>query len=149
MAGGALGLALIGVLGATPMAVLIVQLLSVVVVFNHANVAIPQSLDRLLRLLVVTPDMHRIHHSSDGLAGNRNFANVFPWWDRLFSTYLHEPAGGQIRMPLGLADLRSPNELTLVRLLMLPFRAPRAPQAPGRSSDHAPPFTRSVSEQSI
>ena len=90
-------------------------------VFNHANVALPQRADRILRWLVVTPDMHRIHHSADVMESNRNFANLFPWWDRLFSTYQREPLLGQVRMTLGLAEART-SDLTLWKLLTLPLR---------------------------
>jgi sterol desaturase/sphingolipid hydroxylase (fatty acid hydroxylase superfamily) len=122
---------MIAALGLAPLAVLIaVALGGIASVFNHANVALPQSVDRVLRWLVVTPDMHRIHHSADIVESNTNFANVFPWWDRLFSTYRHEPLLGQARMALGLAEMRAAGDLTLWKLLALPFRAPRPPAYP-------------------
>jgi sterol desaturase/sphingolipid hydroxylase (fatty acid hydroxylase superfamily) len=54
--------------------------------FSHSNLAVPAPLDRALRMLVVAPDMHRIHHSADQAESDRNFASFFPWWDRLFGT---------------------------------------------------------------
>jgi sterol desaturase/sphingolipid hydroxylase (fatty acid hydroxylase superfamily) len=76
-----------------------------------------------LRFLIVTPDMHRIHHSMSVVESNRNFANLLPWWDRFFSTYQHEPSLGQQRMVVGLSTARAVRDVTLWKLLTLPFRA--------------------------
>jgi sterol desaturase/sphingolipid hydroxylase (fatty acid hydroxylase superfamily) len=115
-------MALIAALGLSPLAVLVEFALGgAASVFNHANIALPQRADNLLRWLVVTPDMHRIHHSVDIAEGNRNFANLFPWWDRLLTTYQHDPALGQVQMAVGLAEVRA-SDLTLWKLLALPFR---------------------------
>jgi sterol desaturase/sphingolipid hydroxylase (fatty acid hydroxylase superfamily) len=138
LAGQAVNLALIAVLGIPPLAVLLaLGLGGIASVLNHANVALPAPADRLLRWLVVTPDMHRIHHSADFAESNRNFANLFPWWDRLFATYQREPGLGHAEMPLGLAELRCPSDVTLWKLLALPFRrrsaASYAVVRPGRS----------------
>lgn len=123
----AFDLAVIVAVGVPPLAVLAgVTLAGAAALLNHANVALPQTADRVLRCLVVTPDMHRIHHSADVGESNRNFANVFPWWDRLFSTYTREPQLGQAGMALGLADARADKDFSLWKLLMLPFRRPRA-----------------------
>lgn len=120
-------LALIAVLGASPIAVVAAATLDLVLAaFNHGNVAIPEPVDRALRRFLVTPDMHRIHHSVLMAESNRNFGNVFPWWDRLFATYQAGPGVYQQRMDLGLAEARSPEDVTLSRLLLLPFRSARA-----------------------
>ncbi len=82
-------------LGAPPVAILTSQLLSVALAFvEHANIRIPSRLDRVLRVVFVTPDMHRIHHSQDLREGESNFSNTFSWWDRLFGTYVDQPAAG-------------------------------------------------------
>jgi sterol desaturase/sphingolipid hydroxylase (fatty acid hydroxylase superfamily) len=90
-------------------------------VFNHGNVAIPEPVDRRLRWLVVTPDMHRIHHSTRVPEANSNFGFSVSWWDRLCGTYRADPARGQLGMEIGLADFRDAKELTLPRLLVMPF----------------------------
>ncbi len=133
--GQAFDLALIAAVGASPLAVLVaVTLGGIASVFNHANVALPARADSILRWFVVTPDMHRIHHSVDVVESNRNFANLFSWWDRLFLTYQREPAPGQVQMALGLADLRAASDLSLWKLLALPFRSLRLPaQSAGRA----------------
>ena len=119
----AFDLAVIAAVGVPPLAVLAgFTLAGVASLFNHANVAMSPAAERVLRWLVVTPDMHRIHHSVDIGESNRNFANLFPWWDRLFSTYSSEPVAGQARMVLGLADARGEKDLSLWTLLFLPFR---------------------------
>ena len=123
IANGAFDLALIAAIGVPPLAVVIFVLVaSIASVFNHANIAVPPAADRVLRWLVVTPDMHRIHHSVEMEESNRNFANIFAWWDYLFSTYLCEPLRGQTQMVVGLAEARSDREISLWTLLALPFR---------------------------
>ncbi|HFQ88620.1 MAG TPA: sterol desaturase family protein, partial [Desulfobulbus sp.] len=87
------------------------------------------SVDRVLRLLVVTPDMHRVHHSVIIRETNSNFGFNFPWWDRLFGTYRDQPAAGHLGMTIGLSHYRRSERLTLVRLLLLPFTG-----RPGRYS---------------
>ena len=122
-------LALIAALGLSPLAVLVALTLGgVASVFNHANIALPRPADSLLRWLIVTPDMHRIHHSAELVESNRNFANLFSGWDRLFSTYQREPRLGHVRMALGLAEARAAGDLTLWKLLALPLRPLRAPE---------------------
>jgi len=90
--------------------------------FNHGNIRIAESLDRWLRLFVVTPDMHRVHHSVIPRETNSNFGFNVPWWDRLFGTYRQQPEQGHLGMTIGLKEYRVPAELTLGRLLLLPFR---------------------------
>ena len=92
--------------------------------FNHSNVRMPQWLDRVVRLMVVTPDMHRVHHSVVRRETDSNFGFNLPWWDRLFGTYRPEPAAGHDGMTIGLPIFRDPAELRLDRLLTQPFRAP-------------------------
>jgi sterol desaturase/sphingolipid hydroxylase (fatty acid hydroxylase superfamily) len=90
--------------------------------FNHANVSIPAALDRVLRLLVVTPDMHRVHHSILRKETDSNFGFNLPWWDRLFGTYRAAPEAGHQGMIIGLPIFRDPRELRVDRLLTQPFR---------------------------
>jgi sterol desaturase/sphingolipid hydroxylase (fatty acid hydroxylase superfamily) len=97
-------------------------LLNATSMFNHANVSMPPALDRALRLLVVTPDMHRVHHSVLRHETDSNFGFNLPWWDRLFGTYRAVPQEGHERMTIGLPIFRDPRELRLDRLLTQPFR---------------------------
>jgi sterol desaturase/sphingolipid hydroxylase (fatty acid hydroxylase superfamily) len=90
--------------------------------FNHSNVAMPSALDRVLRLVLVTPDMHRVHHSILRRETDSNFGFNLPWWDRLFRTYRALPEAGHREMTLGLPIFRDPRELRLDRLLSQPFR---------------------------
>lgn len=93
--------------------------------FNHANVAIPPAVDRVLRLVLVTPDMHRVHHSALRRETDSNFGFNVPWWDRLFRTYRAQPEAGHKAMTIGLPIFRELRELRLDRLLTQPFRNPR------------------------
>jgi len=104
--------------------------------FNHSNAAIPLWLDRLVRLIVVTPDMHRVHHSVLRNETDSNFGFNLPWWDRLFGTYRPQPEAGHARMTIGLPIFRDPAELRLDRLITQPFR-----------DDAAAAATRVVGEQ--
>src|SRR6516165_8702907 len=90
--------------------------------FNHSNVAMPSWLDRLLRVVVVTPDMHRVHHSILRRETDSNFGFNLPWWDRLFGTYRAAPEAGHAGMTVGLPIFRDPRELRMDRLLTQPFR---------------------------
>jgi len=110
-------------LGAPALAVLIFEvLLNATAMFNHANVRIPISLDRALRWVVVTPDMHRVHHSVIVDETNSNFGFNLPWWDRLFGTYRAQPQAGHERMQIGIEDFRTGRDLWLDRMLVQPFR---------------------------
>ncbi len=93
-------------------------LLNGTAMFNHGNIHIPPAADKILRLLVVTPDMHRVHHSVTIRETNSNFGFNFPWWDRIFGTYRAQPAAGHEQMRIGLAQFR--RHLPLSRLLVLP-----------------------------
>ena len=110
------------VLGASPGAVLAFEvLLNATSMFNHSNVRIPLELDRRLRWFLVTPDMHRVHHSVIPRETNRNFGFNLPWWDRMLGTYLSQPSQGHVRMTIGLEEYQDPTRLTWLNLLALPF----------------------------
>jgi sterol desaturase/sphingolipid hydroxylase (fatty acid hydroxylase superfamily) len=116
-------LAAVAVLGAPPLAVLAFEvLLNATSMFNHGNVRIPSGSDRWLRLILVTPDMHRVHHSIDRRETDSNFGFNVPWWDRLFGTYRAQPTLGHAGMTLGIDRFRNPRELWLDRLLLQPLR---------------------------
>lgn len=98
-------------------------LLNATSMFNHGNVRLPAPVDRALRLLVVTPEMHRVHHSIVPAETNSNFGFNLPWWDRLLGTYRDQPAEGHERMRIGLSHLREEREVDrLPGMLALPFR---------------------------
>ena len=102
-------LAAVAALGAPPVAVLVFEVtLNATSMFNHGNVRLPPVLDRVLRLIVVTPDMHRVHHSIDRRETDSNFGFNLPWWDRLFGTYRAQPASGHVGMTLGINRFRDP-----------------------------------------
>jgi sterol desaturase/sphingolipid hydroxylase (fatty acid hydroxylase superfamily) len=112
--------AIVVLLGSPPWAVVAFEIvLNAASLFNHGNVAIPEALDRRLRWLVVTPDMHRIHHSSRVAETNSNFGFSVSWWDRLCGTYRADPALGQLGLEIGLVEYR--RSLGLGQLLALPF----------------------------
>ena len=115
--------AIIIVLGPPVVAVLIFEvLLNATAMFNHGNVRIHQGLDQVLRYFVVTPDMHRVHHSVDNDEANSNFGFNLPWWDRLFGTYRDQPRGGHEGMTIGIHQYRDPKQVDrLPGMLMLPF----------------------------
>jgi len=109
-------------IGAPAVAVLIFEIiLNGTSMFNHGNVRYSQNIDSILRLLVVTPEMHRVHHSTIRWETNSNLGFNFPWWDRLFGTYRGQPAKGHLEMTIGLDQYKEPNKLTLPWLLVLPF----------------------------
>jgi len=111
------------IIGAPPMAVLIFEvLLNATAMFNHSNVNIPVSIDRIVRLFVVTPDMHRVHHSVIIRETNSNYGFNFPWWDRMFGTYNDQPVKGHHGMTIGLPNFRKPKELVFPKLLKIPFQ---------------------------
>lgn len=98
-----------------------------VLVFSHANVRIPAAVDRVLRWFIVTPDVHRLHHSLDAAETNSNFGFALTWWDRLFGTYRAEPAAGHERMVIGVDQFRTSRDTWLDRLLLQPFHDDRGP----------------------
>ncbi len=123
--------AAIALLGPPVIAVIIFEvLLNATSMFNHGNLRLPTALDRALRLIVVTPDMHRVHHSIEEDETNSNFGFSLPWWDRLFGTYRAQPRAGHIDMTIGIGTFRDPAQCDrLWSMLKLPFT--------GRSADYA------------
>ena len=117
-------LAMVVLLGPPVLAVLVFEvLLNATAMFNHSNVRLPAGVDRVLRWLVVTPDMHRVHHSVEDDETNSNFGFNLPWWDRLLGTYRAQPRAGHERMTLGIRGHRDPREVDrLPGMLALPFR---------------------------
>jgi sterol desaturase/sphingolipid hydroxylase (fatty acid hydroxylase superfamily) len=117
-----LKLAVVIALGAPAVAVLFFEvLLNATSMFNHSNIRMPLALDGALRWFVVTPDMHRVHHSIVTRETNSNFGFNLPWWDRLFGTYRRQPAAGHEAMTIGIDQFREPRELRLDRMLLQPF----------------------------
>jgi len=116
-------LAAVAVIGAPAVAVVSFEIiLNAAAQFNHGNIKIPLQIDRWLRLILVTPDMHRVHHSVIVRETNSNFGFNIPLWDRLFGTYREQPRDGHLGMTIGLKEFREPAELSLVRLLVQPFK---------------------------
>jgi len=129
-------LGVIAAFGMPAVAVLIFEiLLNATSMFNHGNVRIPLSVDRVLRWIVVTPDMHRVHHSVVVRETNSNFGFNLPWWDRLFGTYRDQPAAGHEGMTIGIEQFRNPRELRLDRMLSQPFREEAGRYPIGREAD--------------
>jgi sterol desaturase/sphingolipid hydroxylase (fatty acid hydroxylase superfamily) len=115
-------LMMVAALGPPVLAVLIFEVaLNATAMFNHSNIHIPKGVDRVLRLFVVTPDMHRVHHSVIICETNSNYGFNLPWWDRFFGTYKDQPDKGHTDMVIGLSQFRDPQKLSLPRLLILPF----------------------------
>ena len=97
-------------------------ILNTTAMFNHANLRLPESLDRWLRLWVVTPDMHRVHHSIEDDETNSNFGFNLPWWDRLFGTYRAQPRAGHQAMTIGIHGFRDDSWCSwLPGMLAIPF----------------------------
>jgi sterol desaturase/sphingolipid hydroxylase (fatty acid hydroxylase superfamily) len=116
--------ATIAVLGPPVLAVLIFEVvLTAAAMFNHGNIRLPVGLDRVLRWVIVTPDMHRVHHSVEEIETNSNFGFNLPWWDRLFGTYREQPRAGQVGMTIGIHGHTDPREVArLDGILLMPFR---------------------------
>lgn len=116
-------LCVVAAVGTPPVAALIFEVvLNATSLFNHGNVVLSKPLDRLLRWVVVTPEMHRVHHSVVASETNSNFGFNLPWWDRLFGTYQAQPRAGHEAMTIGINQFRDPRELRLDRMLLQPFR---------------------------
>ena len=116
-------LGVITALGTPAVAVLVFEvLLNATSMFNHSNVRMPAWLDGIIRWIVVTPDMHRVHHSIVARETNSNFGFNLPWWDRLFGTYRNQPTAGHDAMTIGITQFRDPGEQRLDRMLTQPFR---------------------------
>ncbi|MGI9408544.1 MAG: sterol desaturase family protein [Hyphomicrobiaceae bacterium] len=131
--------AVVVAVGVPAIAVLVFEvLLNAMAMFNHANIRLPRSVDTALRWLVVTPDMHRVHHSVLARETNSNFGFNLAWWDRLFGTYRAQPEAGHEGMTIGVDAFRDPAEQRLDRMLTQPFRQPDDTYAIGRREDRAP-----------
>ena len=131
-------MAVVAAIGAPAIAVLVFEvLLNATAMFNHANARLPGALDRWLRLIVVTPDMHRVHHSVIPNETNSNFGFNVPWWDRLFGTYRAQPVAGHEAMTIGVEQFRTRADLRLDRLLTQPFRETAGGYAINRRPDAA------------
>ena len=116
--------ATIALLGSPIMAVIIFEvMLNGTAMFNHGNLKLPPGLDRVLRWFLVTPDMHRVHHSIEDDEANSNFGFSLPWWDRLFGTYRDQPRGGHEGMRIGIHGYYEPRQVSwLPGMLVLPFQ---------------------------
>ncbi len=113
---------IVAALGAPPVAVIIFEvILNATAMFNHGNIRIHINADRILRLLVVTPDMHRVHHSVKPDETNSNYGFNFPWWDRLLGTYKAQPEDNHLKMTIGLNQFRKSRYLRFHWLLIQPF----------------------------
>lgn len=115
-------MAIIVALGAPAVAVIVFEvLLNATAMFNHANVRLPGAVDRVLRAVIVTPDMHRVHHSVHRDETDSNYGFNLSLWDRLFGTYREQPRDGHLGMTIGLTEFRSMPDRWLPRLLIQPF----------------------------
>jgi sterol desaturase/sphingolipid hydroxylase (fatty acid hydroxylase superfamily) len=135
-------------LGAPAVAVLVFEvLLNATSMFSHGNVRLPAWLDRALRLVVVTPEMHRVHHSAEPRETNSNFGFNLPWWDYLFGTYRARPAAGQEGMTIGLEQIRDERHADrLPWMLLLPFVTPPGDYPVNRPGPPAGPPPRPRSQ---
>ena len=122
---------LIILLGPALVAVILFEIiLSTAAMFNHGNIRLPKKLDAVLRWIIVTPDMHRVHHSIHDDETNSNFGFNIPWWDRIFGTYRDQPRGGHEKMTIGIRQFTSANDVSWITgILSLPFK--------GKVSDYA------------
>lgn len=126
----AVKLAVVAALGPPAFAVLLFEvILNATALFNHANINLPVSIDRWLRWAVVTPDMHRVHHSVDPRETNSNYGFNLPWWDRLLGTYVAQPAKGHTEMQIGIEQFRTKRDLWIDRMLVQPIRGPASGHA--------------------
>jgi len=115
--------ATIVVLGPPVVAVIMFEVvLNAMAMFNHGNVGLPKTLDTLLRWFIVTPDMHRVHHSIEDDETNSNFGFNLSWWDRLFGTYRDQPRAGHQGMTIGIRKFREPKQAAWITgMLAMPF----------------------------
>lgn len=129
-------LVVVAALGPPAVAVLVFEvLLNGTSMFNHGNVRIPKGVDRVLRWFVVTPDMHRVHHSIHRNETNSNFGFNLPWWDRLLGTYRAQPREGHQGMTIGIEQFRTRRDLRLDRMLIQPLRGPASGYPINRAAD--------------
>jgi len=122
---GLIKISLVLLMGPAVIAVVIAEiLLNITAMFNHSNIRIPQQADKWLRLFVVTPDMHRVHHSIDFTEHNHNFGFSFPWWDRIFGSYIDQPKASHETMSIGIEGFQDTNSTQLLSSLAQPLRKP-------------------------
>nr|WP_067298572.1 sterol desaturase family protein [Marinobacterium profundum] len=122
--------ALVAVLGISPVVVLVFEAtLSAAALFNHANLRLPTKLDAGLRWLLVTPDMHRVHHSVIAAETNSNYGFFISLWDRLLGSYCAQPSAGHLGMTIGLREYQREDRLGLMQLVLIPFRTAEADSA--------------------
>ncbi len=115
-------MAVVLALGAPAVSVMIFEvLLNATSMFNHGNMALPLAVDRAVRAVIVTPDMHRVHHSVRREETNSNFGFNVPWWDRMFGTYRDQPRDGHLAMTIGLTQFQDRTRQSLLWMLVLPF----------------------------
>ena len=132
---GLIKLALVLLLGPPLVAVVLAEVvLNATSMFNHSNLRLPPGLDRALRRVLVTPDMHRIHHSLDDTEHNRNFGFNFSWWDRLFGTYQDQAALPQQTLRLGIEGFQGAGLIRLAAMLVQPWQNPSLPGSAGEAS---------------
>jgi sterol desaturase/sphingolipid hydroxylase (fatty acid hydroxylase superfamily) len=132
-------LAVVVALGPPAVAVLIFEvLLNATAMFNHSNIRLPMLVDRFLRLIVVTPDMHRVHHSIIPEETNSNFGFNLPWWDRLLGTYKAQPKAGHEGMTIGIEQFRTGRDLWLDRMLVQPITGPAIGYPINRETQNKP-----------
>jgi sterol desaturase/sphingolipid hydroxylase (fatty acid hydroxylase superfamily) len=133
-------IAVLAALGAPVAAVLVFEIvLNATAMFNHGNVRLPRGLDAVLRLVVVTPDMHRVHHSIVPAETNSNFGFNMPWWDRLFGTFQAQPAAGHDEMTIGIEQFRGAREQWLDKMLVQPVMGPASGYPINRTDEHSRP----------
>ena len=121
-------LLLVILLGPPVVAVLIFEvILNASAMFNHSNLKLPLALDSLLRRIVVTPDMHRVHHSVIVKETNSNYGFFLPWWDQLFGTYIDQPENGHEGMTIGISEFRAREEARLDKMLLQPLKSGSTP----------------------
>ena len=133
----AIKLCVVAALGPPALAVLLFEvLLNATSLFNHSNIRLPGWLDAGLRLVIVTPDMHRVHHSILPKETNSNFGFNVPWWDRLLGTYRAQPRDGHDGMTIGIEQFRTEGDLRLDRMLLQPLRGPASSDADARPPEN-------------
>jgi sterol desaturase/sphingolipid hydroxylase (fatty acid hydroxylase superfamily) len=131
-------LTMVAALGPPAVAVLVFEvLLNATAMFNHSNIRLPHGVDRILRLFVVTPDMHRVHHSIIQKETDSNFGFNLPWWDRLLGTYIAQPEKGHDDMTIGFEQFRRVREQWLDKMLTQPFRGPASGPDPRDQKDRS------------
>ncbi len=132
----AIKLGVVMALGPPAIAVLAFEvLLNASSMFNHSNIRLPGRIDTVLRLFIVTPDMHRVHHSIHPSETNSNFGFNIPWWDRMLGTYLAQPRAGHDKMTIGIEQFRTRRDLWLDRMLIQPLRGPASGYPINRQED--------------